>query len=53
MGYSLSGMAAHLGGELSYGYGLRVNRNVFQGTGPDEFTAVLDEGELEKDDMRG
>jgi uncharacterized membrane protein len=51
-GYSLAGMGAHLGGELSYGYGLRVNRNVFQGTGPDEFTAVLDEGELEKDDMR-
>jgi nitrite reductase/ring-hydroxylating ferredoxin subunit/uncharacterized membrane protein len=52
MGYSLSGMAAHLGGELSYGYGLRVNRNVFQGTGPDEFTAVLDEDELEQGDMR-
>jgi nitrite reductase/ring-hydroxylating ferredoxin subunit/uncharacterized membrane protein len=28
-GYSISGMAAHLGGELSYHYGLRVDRNVF------------------------
>jgi nitrite reductase/ring-hydroxylating ferredoxin subunit/uncharacterized membrane protein len=45
-GYSVSGMAAHLGGELSYHYGLRVDRNVFEGTGPDEFTPVLDETEL-------
>jgi nitrite reductase/ring-hydroxylating ferredoxin subunit/uncharacterized membrane protein len=45
-GYSLVGMGAHLGGELSYGYGLRVNRNVFQPVGPNEFTAVLDEAEL-------
>jgi uncharacterized membrane protein len=29
-GYSLNGMGAHLGGELSYHYGLRVNRNVFE-----------------------
>jgi nitrite reductase/ring-hydroxylating ferredoxin subunit/uncharacterized membrane protein len=52
MGYSISGMAAHLGGELSYGYGLRVNRNVFESTGPEEFTPVLDEGELAQNDMR-
>lgn len=45
-GYSVSGMAAHLGGELSYHYGLRVDRNVFEGTGPDEFTPVLDETAL-------
>jgi nitrite reductase/ring-hydroxylating ferredoxin subunit/uncharacterized membrane protein len=45
-GYSVSGMAAHLGGELSYHYGLRVDRNVFERTGPDEFTPVLDEAEL-------
>lgn len=51
-GYSVSGMAAHLGGELSYHYGLRVDRNVFQGTGPDEYTPVLDEGELAQDEMR-
>lgn len=52
MGYSISGMAAHLGGELSYGYGLRVNRNVFESTGPEEFTPVLDEDELAQNGMR-
>ncbi len=51
-GYSLVGMGAHLGGELSYGYGLRVNRNVFQPAGPDEFTAVLDEDELPDSGLR-
>jgi nitrite reductase/ring-hydroxylating ferredoxin subunit/uncharacterized membrane protein len=51
-GYSVAGMAAHLGGELSYHYGLRVNRNAFQSTGPDEFTPVLDEEELAQDGMR-
>jgi nitrite reductase/ring-hydroxylating ferredoxin subunit/uncharacterized membrane protein len=50
-GYSVAGMAAHLGGELSYHYGLRVNRNAFQSTGPDEFTPVLDEEELAQDGM--
>src|SRR5918994_546732 len=51
-GYSVSGLAAHIGGELSYHYGLRVNRNIFQGCGPDEFTPVLEEGELPQDGMR-
>lgn len=51
-GYSLSGMAAHLGGELSYKYGLRVNRNVFEPTGPEEFTPVLDESDLAQDGVR-
>jgi nitrite reductase/ring-hydroxylating ferredoxin subunit/uncharacterized membrane protein len=51
-GYSLAGMGAHLGGELSYGYGLRVNRNVFQPPGPGEFTAVLDEAELPESGLR-
>jgi nitrite reductase/ring-hydroxylating ferredoxin subunit/uncharacterized membrane protein len=51
-GYSLAGMSAHLGGELSYNYGLRVNRNVFEGSGPDEFVPVLDEEELAQDSMR-
>ena len=51
-GYSISGMAAHLGGELSYHYGLRVNRNVFQAAGPNDFTRVLDEDELTQDTMR-
>ncbi|MDQ3965280.1 MAG: Rieske 2Fe-2S domain-containing protein, partial [Actinomycetota bacterium] len=51
-GYSLVGVGAHLGGELSYGYGLRVNRNVFEGSGPDEFTPVLEESELPDSGMR-
>ena len=50
-GYSVSGMAAHLGGELSYHYGLRVDRNAFQGEGPDEFVPVLDEEGLPQDGM--
>ena len=51
-GYSISGMAAHLGGELSYHNGLRVDRNVFEGAGPDGFVPVLDESELSKEDLR-
>src|SRR5829696_3077827 len=51
-GYSISGMAAHLGGELSYHYGLRVDRNVFQEAGPNEFVPVLDESELPQNDLR-
>ena len=51
-GYTISGMAAHLGGELSYHYGLRVGRNVFEEAGPDEFVPVLGESELAQDDLR-
>jgi nitrite reductase/ring-hydroxylating ferredoxin subunit/uncharacterized membrane protein len=51
-GYSISGMAAHLGGELSYHYGLRVDRNVFEEAGPDEFVPVLNESELAQNDLR-
>ena len=51
-GYSVSGLAAHLGGELSYHYGLRVDQNAFQGSGPDGFTPVLDEDKLTQDSMR-
>jgi len=51
-GYSLAGMGAHLGGELSYGYGLRVNRNVYEDKGPHEFVAILDENELSQGEMR-
>ncbi|MEW6635832.1 MAG: Rieske 2Fe-2S domain-containing protein [Actinomycetota bacterium] len=51
-GFSLAGMGAHLGGELSYNYGLRVNRNVFEHGGPDEFVPVLDESELPEGGMR-
>ena len=51
-GYSLSGMAAHIGGELSYHYALRVDRNVFTSDGPNEFVPVMDEEELPQDDVR-
>lgn len=51
-GYSVSGTAFHLGGELSYNYGLRVNRNAFEKPGPDKFTAVLPEDELPENGMR-
>ena len=51
-GYSFSGMAAHLGGELSYHYGLRVDRNAFEEAGPDDFTPVLDENDLGPDELR-
>lgn len=52
-GFSISGAAAHLGGELSYKHGLRVNRNAFEETGPEEFTRVLSEGDLAPGAMRG
>jgi nitrite reductase/ring-hydroxylating ferredoxin subunit/uncharacterized membrane protein len=51
-GYSVSGMAAHLGGELSYNYGLRVNRNAFVPDGPEDFVPVLDEEELPQNGTR-
>jgi nitrite reductase/ring-hydroxylating ferredoxin subunit/uncharacterized membrane protein len=51
-GYSVSGMAAHLGGELSYNYGLRVNRNAFVRPGPEDFVPVLDEDELPRNGVR-
>lgn len=52
-GFSISGTAAHLGGELSYNYGLRVNRNVFEHGGPDGFETVLPENELTEGGVRG
>jgi nitrite reductase/ring-hydroxylating ferredoxin subunit/uncharacterized membrane protein len=51
-GYTLNGMGAHLGGELSYKYGLRVNRNAFEATGPSDFVPVLDEGDLPQGGLR-
>jgi nitrite reductase/ring-hydroxylating ferredoxin subunit/uncharacterized membrane protein len=51
-GYSLNGMGAHLGGELSYKYGLRVNRNTFEATGPHDYVPVLDEAEITSGEMR-
>src|ERR671920_2906 len=37
---------------LLNGYGLRVNRDVFEGSGPEEFTPVLEESELPDSGMR-
>jgi nitrite reductase/ring-hydroxylating ferredoxin subunit/uncharacterized membrane protein len=45
------GLAAHLGGELSFGMGVRVNATGGVG-GPSEFAAVLDEAELEAGALR-
>jgi nitrite reductase/ring-hydroxylating ferredoxin subunit/uncharacterized membrane protein len=50
-GMAFSGTAAHLGGELSFGYGVRVNQN-FAAARPVEFTPVLDEAELSGDAMK-
>lgn len=50
-GYLISSGAAHLGGKLGYGLGIRVNRTVGQ-TVPESFVAVLDAGELASDELR-
>jgi nitrite reductase/ring-hydroxylating ferredoxin subunit/uncharacterized membrane protein len=44
-GLALSGSAAHLGGELSFGLGVRVN-HTFADTQPSEFVTVADEADL-------
>ncbi|BBL80163.1 hypothetical protein RxyAA322_20170 [Rubrobacter xylanophilus] len=52
-GYTLAGVGAHLGGELSYGHGLRVDRNALRGQeGPEEFVPVLKASELPAGGMR-
>ena len=45
LGFAVAGAAAHLGGELSFGMGVRVNQ-AQAGAGPHEFEAVLDESQL-------
>lgn len=50
-GYLISATAAHLGGELSFGLGIRANRTLGQSP-PEDFVAVLDEAELEGDELR-
>ena len=45
LGFAVAGAAAHLGGELSFGMGVRVNQ-AQPGAGPTEFVAVLDESQL-------
>ena len=51
LGFAFSGTAAHLGGELSFGLGVRVNQN-FAAAQPQEFTPVLSETELAGDTMK-
>jgi nitrite reductase/ring-hydroxylating ferredoxin subunit/uncharacterized membrane protein len=50
-GYATSSVAAHLGGKLSFGLGIRVNRTMGEVV-PKSFVAVLDEGELRGDELR-
>jgi nitrite reductase/ring-hydroxylating ferredoxin subunit len=51
MGYLVSSAAAHLGGKLSFGLGVRVNRTMGQAV-PKSFVAVLDEAELQGEELR-
>lgn len=46
LGYLVSATAAHLGGELSFGLGIRVNRTLGQ-SAPLSFVPVLDDDDLE------
>ena len=50
-GYLISSVAAHLGGKLSFGLGIRVNRTMGQAV-PKSFVAVLDEAELQGEELR-
>lgn len=53
VGFSISGTAMHLGGELSYNYGLRMNRAVAVPPGPADFTAALPDADLPPSGVRG
>ncbi|MFL5874781.1 MAG: Rieske 2Fe-2S domain-containing protein [Solirubrobacteraceae bacterium] len=50
LGFLVAGTAAHFGGELSFGMGVRVNQ-AQPGAGPTEFTPVLDESQLDGTSM--
>lgn len=50
-GLAVSGLAAHLGGELSFGLGVRVN-HAPPSSAPTEFTPVLSDDELAAGTMR-
>ncbi|HSC03163.1 MAG TPA: Rieske (2Fe-2S) protein [Solirubrobacteraceae bacterium] len=50
-GYLISASAAHLGGKLTFGLGIRVNRTIGE-TMPDSFVPVLDAGELQGEQLR-
>jgi nitrite reductase/ring-hydroxylating ferredoxin subunit/uncharacterized membrane protein len=49
--FAVQGVAAHVGGELSFGLGVRVNRTAWEGGGA-EFAVALDASEVEGDAMR-
>ncbi|MEA2199351.1 MAG: hypothetical protein QOJ25_3402 [Solirubrobacteraceae bacterium] len=51
LGLTVMGLAAHLGGELTYGRGVRVDPNAEMG-GPRDYTPVLDEAELQGAELR-
>jgi nitrite reductase/ring-hydroxylating ferredoxin subunit/uncharacterized membrane protein len=51
LGYLTSSVAAHLGGQLSFALGIRVNRTMGEAV-PKSFVAVLDEAELRSDELR-
>jgi nitrite reductase/ring-hydroxylating ferredoxin subunit len=44
-------LSAHLGGQLSFGLGIRVNRTAWE-SAPDDYTPVLDESELAEGALR-
>jgi nitrite reductase/ring-hydroxylating ferredoxin subunit len=46
LGFLTSSVAAHIGGELSFGLGVRVNRTAWQ-RAPSDFVPVLDEAEVQ------
>jgi nitrite reductase/ring-hydroxylating ferredoxin subunit/uncharacterized membrane protein len=50
-GYLISATAAHLGGKLSFGLGVRVNRTMGEPV-PHSFVPVLDEAELRGGELR-
>jgi nitrite reductase/ring-hydroxylating ferredoxin subunit/uncharacterized membrane protein len=50
-GYLISSTAAHLGGKLSFGLGIRVNRTMGQ-TAPESFVPAIDAGELQDEKLR-
>ena len=50
-GLAISGTAAHLGGELSFGLGVRVN-HTFSDAPPSDFVAVADESELQGEQLK-
>jgi nitrite reductase/ring-hydroxylating ferredoxin subunit len=50
-GFVVASTAAHVGGELSFGLGVRVNRTAWQ-RGPQEFRPVLDAADLQGSEMK-